>query len=525
MLNRLGRFVFRRRRAVLTGAVLFVVASFAVAGGVADRLTTGGFADPNSESERAATILEHQFHAKDPNIVLLVTAKNGAKVERPGGGRRRQPDHLRAGGHARPRAGRVVLEPRQRAAAVEQGRPPGARPRRDQGQRQARRRRHRRHLEAVHARRRDGPCRGRRPRRGQPSGQRPDPVRPRPGRGHRVPDHARSCSSSCSAASSPPGLPLLVGVVAIARHVPRAVRDLVGHRGLGLLAEPHDRDGSRPRDRLQPVHRLALPRGAARWARASRTPWSARSRRPGARCSGARSTVAVALGALLLFPLSFLRSFAYAGIAVSRPRRGRRRRSRCPALLGVLGHRVDSLRLFRHREPKPVGEGVWHRIATTVMRRPIPIATAVIVLLVLLGLPFLRIEFGLPDDRVLPGQAVEPPGAGRHPGQLHLERGRRAPDRGARPRRSPGRARDGRDRGVRDRALEARTASPGSTPSPAATSTGRRVPVGPAVTQRFESDHGTWLSVVPSVEPLSPAGEQLAKAVRAICPRPSVTGS
>jgi RND superfamily putative drug exporter len=37
-----------------------------------------------------------------------------------------------------------------------------------------------------------------------------------------------------------------------------------------------------------------------------------------------------------------------------------------------------------HREPKPVGEGVWHRAATTVMRRPIPIATAVILLLLVL---------------------------------------------------------------------------------------------------------------------------------------------
>ena len=64
-------------------AVLFVVASFAVAGGVADRLTTGGFADPSSESERAASILEQQFHAKDPNIVLLVTAKDGGRVSDP----------------------------------------------------------------------------------------------------------------------------------------------------------------------------------------------------------------------------------------------------------------------------------------------------------------------------------------------------------------------------------------------------------------------------------------------------------
>src|SRR5207344_1040182 len=114
-------------------------------------------------------------------------------------------------------------------------------------------------------------------------------------------------------------------------------------------------------------------------------------------------TVAVALGALVLFPLSFLRSFAYAGIAVS-VLAAAGAVVALPALLGVLGHRVDSLRLFRHREPKPVGEGVWHRVAMTVMRRPIPIATAVILLLVVLGIPFLRIQFGLPDDRVLPAQ-------------------------------------------------------------------------------------------------------------------------
>ncbi len=51
---------------------------------------------------------------------------------------------------------------------------------------------------------------------------------------------------------------------------------------------------------------------------------------------GSALTVAVALGALLLFPLTFLRSFAYAGVAVSllaaarcgdRPARAARRRS------------------------------------------------------------------------------------------------------------------------------------------------------------------------------------------------------
>ena len=111
-------------------------------------------------------------------------------------------------------------------------------------------------------------------------------------------------------------------------------------------------------------------------------------------------TVAVALAALLVFPLAFLRSFAYAGIGVALLA-GVGAVVSLPALLAVLGPRVNSLRLLR-RDPKPVGEGVWHRIATVVMRRPVPIAVGVTALLILLGLPFLRIQFGLPDDRVLP---------------------------------------------------------------------------------------------------------------------------
>ena len=35
------------------------------------------------------------------------------------------------------------------------------------------------------------------------------------------------------------------------------------------------------------------------------------------------------------------------------------------------------------------------------MRRPIPIATVVILFLLVLGIPFLRLQIGLPDDRVL----------------------------------------------------------------------------------------------------------------------------
>src|SRR5262245_28230205 len=77
MLTRLGRFIVRHPKAILAAVVLFVVASFAVAGGVTDRLTSGGFYDPHSESERAAAILQREFRTQDPNVVLLVTAKHG----------------------------------------------------------------------------------------------------------------------------------------------------------------------------------------------------------------------------------------------------------------------------------------------------------------------------------------------------------------------------------------------------------------------------------------------------------------
>ena len=123
------------------------------------------------------------------------------------------------------------------------------------------------------------------------------------------------------------------------------------------------------------------------------------------------SSLAASLTALLVFPLVFLRSFAYAGIpvvlvaAVGAV-------VVLPAILVVLGPRVDALSVNRRPLP-PVGEGFWHRVATIVMRRPIPIATVVILVLVVLGTPFLHVHFGFPDDRVLPSNASRPFGSSR----------------------------------------------------------------------------------------------------------------
>ncbi|MCB1000241.1 MAG: MMPL family transporter [Acidimicrobiales bacterium] len=115
-------------------------------------------------------------------------------------------------------------------------------------------------------------------------------------------------------------------------------------------------------------------------------------------------TVAVSLSALLVFPLYFLRSFAYAGVAVVLLALAGSLLS-LPALLAVLGHRVNALPVGRRRDDRADHEGMWHRIATFVMRRPIPIAATVVAVLLLLGAPFLRVSFGTPDDRVLPTSA------------------------------------------------------------------------------------------------------------------------
>ena len=77
MLARLGRFTVAHRKAVLVGTALFFVLAVTLGGGVASRLTSGGFTDPDSESSRAADAVKHDFGKQEPDLVLLVTAKRG----------------------------------------------------------------------------------------------------------------------------------------------------------------------------------------------------------------------------------------------------------------------------------------------------------------------------------------------------------------------------------------------------------------------------------------------------------------
>lgn len=115
-------------------------------------------------------------------------------------------------------------------------------------------------------------------------------------------------------------------------------------------------------------------------------------------------TVAVALASLLVFPLYFLRSFAYAGIGVM-VITAFSAVVLLPAALTVLGRRMDAWRVPRVHGIQGGASPFWTRIATFVTRRPLVSSLPVLGLLVLMAAPLLGISFGTPDDRVLPASA------------------------------------------------------------------------------------------------------------------------
>jgi uncharacterized membrane protein YdfJ with MMPL/SSD domain len=117
-------------------------------------------------------------------------------------------------------------------------------------------------------------------------------------------------------------------------------------------------------------------------------------------------TVALALATLCVIPMPFMVSMGLGGaitalVAVTVALLA------LPALLAVLGPRIDSLapaRLQRAAERTAAHptEGPWYRLSQTVMRRPAPIATVCVVVLLALGIPFTGIKFVGVDASAVP---------------------------------------------------------------------------------------------------------------------------
>jgi uncharacterized membrane protein YdfJ with MMPL/SSD domain len=74
-----------------------------------------------------------------------------------------------------------------------------------------------------------------------------------------------------------------------------------------------------------------------------------------------------------------------------------------PALLAVLGRRIDAGRVpFPALTMRP---GLWHGVASWVMRRPLLVLLPTLSVLLLIGAPFLRLRMAAADVRVLPASA------------------------------------------------------------------------------------------------------------------------
>ncbi|MEX0631155.1 MAG: MMPL family transporter [Chloroflexota bacterium] len=112
--------------------------------------------------------------------------------------------------------------------------------------------------------------------------------------------------------------------------------------------------------------------------------------------------VAIGLGALTVFEAAALRSMGIGGVVVVVATLVYAM-TVLPALLGMLGHRVNRLRIpvpafLRFVEVDPVeaerrrGHGFWSRVAGRVMRRPVLIGAPILVLLLVAGIPFLHIQ-------------------------------------------------------------------------------------------------------------------------------------
>jgi RND superfamily putative drug exporter len=528
MLTRFARLSTKHARAVVIAAVVMFAIAGALGGGVADDLTSGGFDDPSSESERADDALAERFDTGVPNLLLLVTARDG-EVDAP----------------AVAAAGTALTAELAAEDGVDdvvsywsEGNAPPLR--NDDGSRA---------LVVARVVGNDDQVEDRvtelAPRYEQwrgTAGVDAAAVDVEVGGFaevyHEVGDTIEEDLLRAETIALPitlvllilvfgsvvaASLPLVIGVMSIVgtflvlrvlaglTDVSIYALNLTTALGLGLAIDYSLFVVSRYREELR------------------RTPYSPRVavtrtvRTAGRTVAFSALTVAASLCATLVFPIAFLRSFAYAGVAVALLA-GLFSVVVLPAILFLLGHRVNALTLWR-RSVTPPEEGFWHRVATVVMRRPVPIATAVVAFLLVLGTPFLGLRLSSPDDRVLPESAdvrqvhdvLREEFSSEEAGALSVV----APDA---PNAVPG---------LRNQ-IDAYATQLATMPSVARVDAATGTYCGAGLAEQlgcdpgqlvlppdsspryadFSADGATYLSVIPSVEPVSEAGEDLVHAIR-----------
>ncbi|MEV7547217.1 MMPL family transporter [Streptomyces sp. NPDC089915] len=392
----------RRPRLVLLAALVFLVLSAVFGAGATGRLKSQGYDDPRSESSRAARLLAEHAGAA-PNLVLVARTRTGTV------------DDPAARGAGEALTARLAAEPHVSGVTSYWSAPPGAGLRGRDG---------RAAMLVAHLDG-EGERLGERARRlseelGTPAGATGQALSVHVGGPAVVDAELQDVSESDlkrAEAVVLPGtlvllvlvfgsvvaaaLPLLIGVLAIAgtllvlsllggvTDVSVFALNLTTALGLGLGIDYGLLVVSRFREELAAGH---APREAA--VRTVRT--------AGHTIGFSAATVAAALATLLVFPPYFLRSFAYAGIAVVAIA-AVSAMTVLPALLSLLGERVNAWPVpWRCRARSGARSRLWEGLARIVVRRPLLAALPVIGLLLVLAAPFAHAGFATPDDRALP---------------------------------------------------------------------------------------------------------------------------
>ncbi|MFF3726397.1 MMPL family transporter [Streptomyces erythrochromogenes] len=404
MLRLLGAHVVRRPWLFLVAALVLVLDALLIGADLPDRLGNGGTTDPASESARVQRVLEAHYPEQQPNLVLLVSVPEGGQVDdralaAQGAGLAERLAFEKAvvGVVSYWQTGLAALRSHDGRQAVIAARVVG-----DEDRARAA-------LEELAPRFRGG--------QGDLTVRITGPLAVR--------DEIRSTVAEDLARSElialpltlivlvwvfggvlAAALPVLVGLVTVLAtgavlriitgftEVSVFAQNLTTALGLGLAIDYA----------LLIVRRFReeLDAGAAPGDAVART-----VRTAGRTVLFSALTVAVALAAMLVFPLYFLRSLAYAGITVVLVS-ALAALTVLPAVLALLGRRVDALtvrRRPRRRSGPAEGAVPGARVTRLVMHRAPLVTVTVTGVLLVLGLPFLNARFGTADHRQLPASS------------------------------------------------------------------------------------------------------------------------